>query len=119
MAEIRLVTPELTKALANYPLYSQDGKGVDAICVAKFFIGNIRWYVMEGEIAGKDFDFFGITCGMGDTEYGYMSAREMSEVKVNTCGLTFHIERDANFTPCKLKDIKDPELQSFLSEIYS
>lgn len=38
----RLVTPELREALSDYPLYSQDAKGKDALCIAVFHLGNIR-----------------------------------------------------------------------------
>lgn len=37
----RLVTPELREALSDYPLYSQDAKGKDALCIAVFHLGNI------------------------------------------------------------------------------
>ena len=45
----RLITPELTEALSSYPLYSQDAKKKDALCIAVFYLGNIRWYIMEGQ----------------------------------------------------------------------
>ena len=45
----RLITPELTEALRSYPLYSQDAKKKDALCIAVFYLGNIRWYIMEGQ----------------------------------------------------------------------
>lgn len=32
----RLITSELQKRLADYPLYSQDGKHKDALCIACF-----------------------------------------------------------------------------------
>ena len=38
----RLITPVLEEILKSYPLYSQDGKGKDAVCVAIFFI-SIYW----------------------------------------------------------------------------
>ena len=40
----RLITPELEKAMQDYPLYSQDSKKKDAVCIAVFFIGNARLY---------------------------------------------------------------------------
>ena len=43
----RLITPELTEALSSYPLYSQDAKKKDAMCIAVCYLGNIRWYIME------------------------------------------------------------------------
>ena len=39
--ENRLLTPELTEALSSYPLYSQDAKKKDAMCIAVFYLGNI------------------------------------------------------------------------------
>ena len=51
--ENRLLTTELLEALANYPLYSQENKKVcDLQAVALFRIGNIRWYVLEGNAEG-------------------------------------------------------------------
>ena len=70
----RLVTPELREALRNYPLYSQDAKEKDALCIAVFHLGNIRWYIMEGQPEGDDFTLYGIVVGLHETEYGYMSA---------------------------------------------
>lgn len=31
-----LITPELEKAMQDYPLYSQDSKKKDAVCIAVF-----------------------------------------------------------------------------------
>ena len=44
----RLITPELTEALSSYPLYSQDAKKKDAICIVVFYLGNIRWSFSKG-----------------------------------------------------------------------
>ena len=49
----RLITPELTEALSSYPLYSQDAKKKDALCIAVFYLGNIRWYIMETSLQPK------------------------------------------------------------------
>ena len=73
----RLVTPELKEALSSYPLYSQDAKKKDALCIAVFYLGNIRWYIMEGQPEGNDFTLYGIVTGLQETEYGYQSATEM------------------------------------------
>lgn len=56
----RLMTAELREALSDYPLYSQDAKGKDALCIAVFHLGNIRWYIMEGQPEGDDFTLYGI-----------------------------------------------------------
>ena len=79
--ESRLITPELEKRLAEYPLGSQDGKWKSAMCVAVFHIGRIRWYVLEG---GREGDIlYCIACGMAETEYGYTSVREMEAIEVD------------------------------------
>ena len=54
----RLMTAELREALSDYPLYSQDAKGKDALCIAVFHLGNIRWYIMEGQPEGDDFTLY-------------------------------------------------------------
>ena len=117
----RLITEEVLKALKDYPLYTQDGKQKDAVCVCVFKIGNVRWYILEGQPEGNDFTFYGIVAGLCETEYGYISANELQEIKVNAdCyGLGFlTVEQDKSFQPCKLEDIKDDELQNFLSVLY-
>lgn len=44
----RLITPELEKAMQDYPLYSQDSKKKDAVCIAVFFIGKTSYkYVQQ------------------------------------------------------------------------
>ena len=117
----RLITPELTEALSSYPLYSQDAKKKDAMCIAVFYLGNIRWYIMEGQQEGNDFTLYGIVAGLQETEYGYQSATEMASITYDASeyGLgTLRIEQDKDFKPCKLADIKDEELQLFLSRLY-
>lgn len=78
--ENRLITPELKEALASYLLYSQDTKKKDALCIAVFYLGNIRWYIMEGQQEGDDFTLYGIVAGLHETEYGYQSATEMAGI---------------------------------------
>ena len=51
----KLITSQFMEAIKNFPLYSQEGKGKDAICVAVFTIGHIRWFVLEGQTEGNDF----------------------------------------------------------------
>lgn len=119
----RLMTQELVEALKGHQLYSQDGKKKDAICNCVFSIGNITWYILEGQPEGTDFILYGIVVGMDQTpEYGYNSLKEMSELKLET-GIPYHpfaqIEMAKEFKPTKLKDIKDQRLQNFLDSLYS
>lgn len=39
----KLITPQFMEAIKNFPLYSQEEKGKDAICVAVFTIGHIMF----------------------------------------------------------------------------
>lgn len=117
----RLITPELAEVLGCYPLYSQDAKKKDAVCLALFSLGNIRWYIMEGQQEGNDFTLYGIVAGLHETEYGYLSANEMASITYDASqyGLgTLQIEQDKDFKPCTLAEIKDAELQAFLSGLY-
>ena len=117
----RLITPELEEALKGYPLYSQDGKKKDATCIVVFSLGNVRWYIMEGQREGDDFTFYGIVAGLQETEYGYVSANEMASIAYDASeyGLgTLRFEQDRQFKPCNLSEIEDEELQEFLSRLY-
>ena len=76
---------------------------------------------MEGQQEGNDFTLYGIVAGLHETEYGYLSANEMASITYDASqyGLgTLQIEQDKNFKPCTLADIKDAELQAFLSGLY-
>lgn len=117
----RLITPELTEALSSYPLYSQDSKKKDALCIAVFYLGNTCWYIMEGQQEGNDFTLYGIVTGLQETEYGYQSVTEMESITYDASeyGLgTLRIEQDKDFKPCTLAEIEDAELQAFLSRLY-
>ena len=117
----RLITPDLEKAMKDYPLYSQDSKKKDALCIAVFFIGSARWYILEGQREYDDFVLFGIIVGLAETEYGYISANEMASVALDASkyGLgTIMVEQEKAFQPYKLSAIQDGELQSFLNRFY-
>ena len=79
----RLITPKLAELFKQYPLYSQDGKKKDAVCLCVFFIGKVRWYVLEGQPEGDDFTLFSIIVGLAGTEYGYASVKEMESISVD------------------------------------
>ena len=79
----RLMTHRLEEALKGYPLYSQDGMGKEAVCVAIFALGAIRWFILEGEVQGNDTVLFGIVVGLAEDEYGYVSLNELSDVTLD------------------------------------
>lgn len=114
----RLMTSNLAEALKGYPLYSQDGKGKEAICRAFFVLGAVRWFILEGEAEGNDTILFGIVIGLAEDEYGYVSLNELSEVELDLTaqGLgKLQVCQQQNFTPAPLKSLQDSRLQHFLS----
>ena len=48
---MKLMTEEVEKRLKEFPLYSQDGKGMDSIVAVKYFnpFGAGTWLITEGE----------------------------------------------------------------------
>lgn len=122
--------PSIVKleALMDLPrLYSQDGKGDDAIALIKFFTpdSNWTWFITEADAIvqhkrGLDEEYiaisayhpneydlvdvimFGLVQGH-ETELGYVSLRELDEAR-GPFGL--NIERDMYWTPTTLGDIR-------------
>lgn len=111
---------ELTE---NYPLYSQDDKKGETKVLYHFFIGSADWYVFEGSKEGitpdgKDnITLFGIA-NIIEPEFGYFTLYELENVKVpqkiKMGGVEFEvnieIERDLNFKPTTLKNLKANEI---------
>jgi len=97
---MELLTPELRQQLP--PLYSQEHEK-DPMVICKFFhpLSNMTWYATEGSPEGDDFIFFGWVHS-ASPELGYFSLNEMQEVQVMGLG----IERDMQFTPQKLSEVK-------------
>lgn len=101
----KLMTKAIETLIEKHPIYSQDGKGGDAKILAKFFFGNMTWYVLEGrkiEING-DYEFFGIVRNDAyeEAEYGYFNLSQLMSVKF--WGVPC-VERDRYFESCKVKD---------------
>ena len=114
---MKLLTKQLQSELAKYPLYSQDGKGSDAVAVAKFFLcaGAWTWYVLEADLQTNE--MFGIVINVqGEGEYGYFSLAELESIRTKWGA---QVERDIYFAPGKLSGITDdPYLQKFLQNVY-
>ncbi len=102
---MKLLTKQIEKQLAKYPLYSQDGKGDDAKVICKFFnpCGGQTWYILEGEKQGDDYILFALCECLGEREYGYISLNELQSIRTRPFGLG--IERDQYFTPCTVAEI--------------
>ena len=93
---MKLITKALEKTFAKYPMYSQDGKGNDAVVIAKFFLpgSGWTWYVTEAEkMENGDYYFFGYVDGI-EGELGYFTLSQLQEVR-GRFGL--RVERDMYF----------------------
>ena len=116
----RLMTTQLEEALKGFPLYSQDGKGKDAICRAIFALGGVRWFILEGEKEGNDTILFGIVIGLIEDEYGYISLNELSDIELDLTRQGFgklQVRQQENFHPVPLKKLRDSRLQEFLARM--
>lgn len=88
-----LMTKEMEKKFQKYPLGAQDGKGMDAIVVAKFFnpVGAGTWLITEGtKQEDGDWLLFGY-CHIFEWEWGYVSLGELQSI---TLPFGLGIERD-------------------------
>jgi hypothetical protein len=93
------------------PIYTQDGKGEDAIVFVKFFCpwSQWSWFATEGEPRldedgnEVDYEFFGWVFGTFP-ELGYWTLSQLTEVN-GPMGLK--IERDRHFKPQTLREVKE------------
>lgn len=97
---MKLLTKDNLKQLP--PLYSQDGKGMEAIAQVKFFTpdGNWTWYATEYDPETRT--FFGLVDGL-EKELGYFTLNDIETIRGK---LGLPVERDRWFTPTPLKDLK-------------
>ena len=86
IADMRLLSEKQNREIeSKYPLGSQDGKQGNAICVAKFFLGNYTWYITEGSYEDDDFMMFGVVVTDSDAEFSYISYNEMQSLRMYVC----------------------------------
>ncbi|HET8797640.1 MAG TPA: DUF2958 domain-containing protein [Thermoanaerobaculia bacterium] len=102
-----LLPPDVRAALARFPIGSQDGRGMDAVVVVKYFFpaGRYTLFVTEAEVDGEDVRLFGYCLspfGADCDEWGYASLAELQSVRVR--GLA--IERDLHF-PIATRTVAD------------
>ncbi len=96
---MKLLTKELEAKLP--PLYSQDGKGDDALALVKFFTPDSFWSWYATEYDPVERVFFGLVDGL-EKELGYFRLDELESVK-GPLGLS--IERDIYFEPMRIKEL--------------
>ncbi len=115
------MTPRLEEAFKGFPLYSQDGRGKEAVCVAIFTIGNARWFVLEGSKEGDDTIMFCIVVGLAEDEYGYVSLNELAGIEIDCREHGYGILQVTEvpyFKSRPIGEIADKRLQSFLSRLH-
>jgi hypothetical protein len=108
-----LLDPDSYERLPH--LYSQESKGFDALAQVKFFTPDAgwTWYASEGSPVDEDgyydtdkekvdFFFFGLVVGH-ETELGYFA---LSELEQGRGPLGLPIERDLDFQPTSLRELK-------------
>ena len=98
---MKLLTAEIRKALPA--LYSQEGKGWDAIAHVKFFSPYSGWTWYATEFDGEDL-FFGLVQGH-EQELGYFSLSELESLTAMNGKLPL-VERDLYFRPVALSEVR-------------
>ena len=125
------VNKRLEKKFEKYPLYSQDGKGLDAEVIAKFYnpYGHGTWLITEGDKQEDgDYLMFGYVqlSNPHDAEFGYVTLKQLEsiEIKAKLNGIPFtigSIERDIHLPEhCNLKqamELSDIEIPLFLIDM--
>lgn len=99
---MKLLTKAIENKIKKYPIHSQEGLGLDAKVLVKFFnpCGAGTWLAIEGEKTDDgDYEFFGyVDIGWG-YEWGYFRLSELLKVRgrgrvVGYGSFTLPIERD-------------------------
>lgn len=117
------MTKDIEDALLKHPIGSQSGKGGNAKIIVKYFGGSAAtWLITEGEPARNgDWTLYGfVTLGFPDDfepgkllwEWGYVSLRELQEIRFPPFGLG--VERDVDLAPGKRK-VSD---EAFMCALY-
>jgi hypothetical protein len=104
---MKLMTKEIEKKLAKYPIYSQDGKGEEAEVIVKYFnpYGRGTWLITEAEkLEDGDYLLYGY-CHIFEWEWGEVLLSEIENATVNVFGEEMHMERDLYCEGQKVKDL--------------
>ncbi len=100
---MELITKDIEERFKNFPLGSQDGKGMDAEVIVKYFnpCGAGTWLITEAEKQeDNSWLLFGY-CHIFEWEWGYVSLTELQDIPL-PFGLS--IERDLYTTGKYVKD---------------
>ena len=105
MLKIKLLPKELEEKMPR--LYETENIPLEEKMVyVKYFspLGNMVWYPVEYDPEEKL--FFGYA-NIFEGEFGYFGLEELENIRLP---FGMHIERDIDFIPKKIKDIKDIKL---------
>lgn len=93
---MKLITKAIEKKFEKFPLGSQENKMEDAEVLLKVFnpYGGQTWLITEAEKEEDDWYCFGCVNLFGFWEWGYISLKELQELKVNVFGMQMGLERD-------------------------
>jgi hypothetical protein len=100
---MELITKEIEKTLLKHPMGSQDGLGMDAQVIVKYFnpVGSGTWLITEGEKQEDgDWLLFGY-CYLFEWEWGEVLLSELQSVQLP---LGLGIERDLYTKPATVGD---------------
>ena len=102
---MKLLTEEIKKLFKQYPLYSQDGKGMDSVVLVKYFnpVGSGTWIITEAELQDAgNWLLFGY-CHIFEWEWGYVMLSDLENLKLP---FNLTIERDLYIPKnAKVKDL--------------
>lgn len=93
---MKLMTKAIEKKFEKFPFYSQDGKGMDAEVLVKFFnpYGSGTGLITEASKQDDgDWMLFGY-CHILDWEWGYLMLSDILNTKVRVFGTELPLERD-------------------------
>ena len=80
---MKLLTKEIISKFEKHPFHSQDGKGMDAEVLVKYFnpCGTGTWLITEAEREGDDWRLFGY-CHIHEWEWGYLMLSELAYLRL-------------------------------------
>lgn len=89
---MKLLTEEIISQFEAHPIGSQDGKGLHAEVLVKYFnpCGSGTWLITEAEREGDDWRLYGY-CHIFEWEWGYLLLSELESLRL-PFGL--NVERD-------------------------
>ena len=83
---MKLLTKEIISKFEKHPFHSQDGKGMDAEVLVKYFnpCGTGTWLITEAEREGDDWRLFGY-CHIHEWEWGCLMLSELASIPFPSC----------------------------------